>query len=146
MVNVVGSDKWSEVEAQDTAVVDFNATWCGPCKMMAPVLEELSGDYEGKVRDHLYRCFAGINVASILIDGSISACTSIRGKYYQGNIYKDDFWEVWNNGFKNYRDRGWMKKGKCGDCKMFRYCEGGGMHLRDEQGNLLLCHYERIKE
>ena len=49
MVNVVGSDKWSEVEAQDTAVVDFNATWCGPCKMMAPVLEELSGDYEGKV-------------------------------------------------------------------------------------------------
>lgn len=108
--------------------------------------EGFLGDYEGKVRDHLYRCFAGINVASILIDGSISACTSIRGKYYQGNIYKDDFWKVWNNGFKNYRDRGWMKKGKCGDCKMFRYCEGGGMHLRDEQGNLLMCHYERIKE
>ena len=39
-----------------------------------------------------------------------------------------------------------MKKGKCGDCKMFRYCEGGGMHLRDEQGNLLMSHYERIKE
>ena len=49
MVNVVGSDKWSEVEAQDVAVVDFNATWCGPCKMMAPVLEELSADYDGKV-------------------------------------------------------------------------------------------------
>ncbi len=49
MVNVIGSDKWSEVEAQEAAVVDFNATWCGPCKMMAPVLEELSGEYEGKV-------------------------------------------------------------------------------------------------
>ena len=42
------------------------------------------GTYEGRVRDHLYQCAAGISVASILIDGSISACTSIRGKYYQG--------------------------------------------------------------
>ena len=49
MVNVIGSDKWPEVEAQEAAVVDFNATWCGPCKMMAPVLEELSGEYDGKV-------------------------------------------------------------------------------------------------
>ncbi|MBR1914783.1 MAG: thioredoxin [Lachnospiraceae bacterium] len=49
MVNVVGSDKWSEIEGKEAAVIDFNATWCGPCKMMAPVLEELSGDYEGKV-------------------------------------------------------------------------------------------------
>ena len=43
-------------------------------------------DYEGEIRDYLFHCMAGISVASILIDGSISACTSIRGKYYQGNI------------------------------------------------------------
>ncbi len=49
MVNVIGADKWNEVEEQEAAVVDFNATWCGPCKMMAPVLEEISGEYEGKV-------------------------------------------------------------------------------------------------
>lgn len=108
--------------------------------------EGFLGNYEGTVRDYLYQCAAGISVASILIDGSISACTSIRGKYYQGNIYKDDFWDVWENGFHNYRDRTWMKKQEpCSTCKLFRYCEGNGMHLREENGDLMLCHLQRIQ-
>ncbi|MBR6017993.1 MAG: TIGR04133 family radical SAM/SPASM protein [Paludibacteraceae bacterium] len=103
------------------------------------------GTYEGQVRDHLYQCAAGISVASILIDGSISACTSIRGKYYQGNIYRDSFWQVWENGFKQYRDRSWMRQLEpCKDCKAFRYCEGNGMHLRREDGSLMLCHLQRL--
>lgn len=103
------------------------------------------GTYEGRVRDHLYQCSAGISTASILIDGSISACTSIRGKYYQGNIYKDSFWQVWENEFKPYRDRTWMKRSEpCKDCKAFSFCEGNGMHLRREDGSLMLCHLDRI--
>lgn len=103
------------------------------------------GSYEGRVRDHLYLCAAGISVASILIDGSISACTSIRGKYYQGNIYKDSFWSVWENGFQSYRDRSWMrKKAPCNDCKAWTFCEGNGMHLRREDGSLMLCHLRRL--
>lgn len=106
--------------------------------------EGFLGNYEAEVRDSMFQCQAGISTASILADGSISGCPSIRANFHQGNIYKDDFIDVWNQRFGPYRDRSWARKGACADCKMFRYCEGNGMHLYDENGNLLVCHYKRI--
>lgn len=106
--------------------------------------EGFLGGYETEVRDNFYQCNAGVSVASVLADGSISACPSIRANYHQGSIYKDRFIDVWNNGFKDFRDRSWAKKGICSDCEFFRYCEGNGMHLRDDNGDLLFCHYHRI--
>ncbi len=107
--------------------------------------EGFMGGYERKIRDHFYECQAGVCVASVLLDGGIGACPSIRADYRQGNIYTDNFWDVWQNRFEKYRDRSWMKTGLCADCSFWRYCEGNGMHLRDSSGNLLHCNLRKTK-
>lgn len=109
--------------------------------------EGFLGNYEGEVRDNFFFCRAGVNIASILADGSISACPNLRENFVQGNIYHDNFAEVWQNRYQKYRDRSWTKTGICKDCQHFSHCQGNGMHLRDENtGELLFCHLKRLEE
>ena len=48
MVKKINEAEFSEVKNSKFAVVDFNATWCGPCKMLGPVREEVSEELSGK--------------------------------------------------------------------------------------------------
>lgn len=107
--------------------------------------EGFLGGYEAEVRDHFYMCNAGISVASIRVNGDISGCTSVRANYTQGNIYRDSFWEVWQNRFQPFRNREWAHKDECAECKVWEFCRGGGMHLRDDDGKLMYCHYKMLK-
>ena len=48
-VNIIKNDDATSLEAAKVALLDVSATWCGPCKMIAPVVEELSEEFAGKV-------------------------------------------------------------------------------------------------
>ena len=108
--------------------------------------EGFLGPYEGKVRDHLFSCQAGLSIASVRIDGAISGCTSIRSSYSQGNIYQDDFVDVWENRFGLFRDHTPFKTGPCATCKWWKQCRGNGMHLRGQNGELLLCNLAKLTD
>ncbi|MFV0391678.1 MAG: TIGR04133 family radical SAM/SPASM protein [Paludibacteraceae bacterium] len=104
------------------------------------------GKYEWKVRDCGFFCRAGINIGSVLIDGSISACPNIDRSFAQGNIYSDNFYDVWNTRYQPFRNRNWMKTGQCAKCKEYSKCQGNGFHYwHGDKSNVLVCHNEKLK-
>ena len=48
MVQEINAEEYSEiVNSSNPVVIDFHATWCGPCKVLSPILEELDDEIEG---------------------------------------------------------------------------------------------------
>jgi radical SAM enzyme (rSAM/lipoprotein system) len=103
------------------------------------------GEYETKVRDTPFFCRAGINIGSVLIDGSISACPNIDRSFIQGNIYLDNLNDIWHSRFTPFRKREWNRRGPCADCNDYRDCQGNGFHYwQKENDEVLVCHRAKL--
>ena len=80
------------------AVIDFYTTWCGPCKMMAPVVESLAGKYAGKVDFYKVDIDRESELASVFGISSIPTFLFIpvKGKpsVQMGAMQKEDFEEI----------------------------------------------------
>ncbi len=52
MAEAVTSTTWEQevLKAPGLVLVDFWAVWCGPCRMVAPIVDEISKEYEGKLK------------------------------------------------------------------------------------------------
>jgi len=104
--------------------------------------ESYLGKFEGKAREGFFFCRAGIHIGSVLADGSISACPNIDRSLVQGNVYRDDFNEIWERRFLPFRNRSWTKIHDCSVCDQYRFCEGNGMHWWDYDGQKMFgCNY-----
>jgi len=101
--NYEESKEW-KFKGDKPAVIDFYADWCAPCKMVAPIIEELSSEFEGKidfykvnteVEQELSGAFGIRSIPSILfipIEGQPQMSAGALPK----NTFKEAFKDIFN--------------------------------------------------
>ncbi len=86
-------------------------------------------EMDQKVRNQPFFCRSGVNIASILCDGTITGCSNNDERFFEGNVLQDNFAYIWKNRFKEFRDRSWVHETACGGCDHLKECEGSSLHL-----------------
>jgi thioredoxin len=98
--NFEQNKEW-KFEGELPAIIDFYADWCGPCKMVAPVLEELSTEYEGKINIYKVDTESEQELAAAFGIRSIPSLLFIpsdgQPQMAQGALPKDALKEAINN-------------------------------------------------
>lgn len=103
--------------------------------------------YEKTVRGYYFNCRTGINIASILYNGDLFVCPNVprRAELMQGNIRTDNFADVWNNKYKQFRTLDRTKCDYCSKCEHWKYCLGGAFHTWNFENNFQnRCVYDMI--
>lgn len=93
------------------------------------------GEEDTLYRSHAFHCGTGKSVVSILANGDIFVCPNVPRKpeWIQGNICRDNFCDVWENGFEWFRQDLNRKKGACSTCRYWEKCKGDSVHTWDEE-------------
>ncbi len=97
------SEKEWNFKGDKPAIIDFYADWCGPCRMVAPIIEELSEEYEGKVAVYKIDTEAEQELAAVFGIRSIPSILFIpvdgQPQMAQGALPKHTFKQVIEENF-----------------------------------------------
>jgi thioredoxin 1 len=100
--NWVENKDW-KFEGDKPVVIDFYADWCGPCKMVAPILEELADEYAGKIDIYKVDTEAQREVSSIFGIQSIPSILFVpkdgQPQMAMGALPKDTFKKAFEDVF-----------------------------------------------
>ncbi|HQC45143.1 MAG TPA: thioredoxin [Myxococcota bacterium] len=103
LVHVVTDDSFETdvLESSLPVFVDFWAPWCGPCRMVAPVVEELAGEYSGRIKFAKMNTDDNPGVAGALGIQSIPTLVLFQGTkvldYQIGVVPKEVFRKMFDN-------------------------------------------------
>ena len=62
-MKILNSNEFDNAIASGIVLVDFYADWCGPCKMLAPVFQEVANEFEGKADFYKIDIDASLDIA-----------------------------------------------------------------------------------
>ncbi len=121
----------------------------GKLKLMYGCPGFLGLKYEKDARGWYFNCRTGINVASILYNGDLFVCPNVPRipKLMQGNIKTDNFKEVWDNKYQEFRTKDRTKCKECTECEYWKFCLGGAFHTWNfEENKQNRCPYTMMQE